>query len=563
MSRATRSACAALLLCLTAICAVATLARAATPTVDYLYPAGGGQGTTVSVTAGIAKGDATIDHWPAKVWTDAPGLVFKAEKKNGTFTATIAEDVTPGPHLVRIYNADGPSAPRIFIVSARCKEQLEKENAGKDSNDNAADAQPAGDLPAVLNGRLEKADVDSWSLQAEAGKWIVAELVCRRLNAPIDPSLQLLDPDGTVVAFAHDTFGLDPLVAHQATRSGRYVLQVSGFTYPPAADIRFGGSKAAIYRLAVTTGPYARFALPSCIAREGKTKLRLFGWNLGEADASGLPIEADAAQTPAGADHILISNQIDNVLRVPLSNVASTPETEPNDSPAAAQAVEAPAGIDGQLGRRGDVDCFALEAHKGDRFIAKIRATSLGSPIDPVLTAIDPAGKQIARANDAAGRDTQIAWTAAADGKYVVTVADLAHRGGREYVYRLEVTHPGDDFTATADKDAYTLAAGKSVDVKVNINRQTGDETAFSIAVTGLPEGVTATAPDIAGKSSSATVTLKAAADADASQQPFSITVSPQGKSHAGPRQAVFVLGQDQLIESTGSLWLRVVGKGN
>src|SRR4051794_33090916 len=58
---------------------VPSRASAAAPSIEYLFPAGGHQGTTVTITVRgkpDAK-DAKIDPWPAKVWADSPGLEFK------------------------------------------------------------------------------------------------------------------------------------------------------------------------------------------------------------------------------------------------------------------------------------------------------------------------------------------------------------------------------------------------------------------------------------------------------------------------------------------------------
>jgi hypothetical protein len=555
MSGAISSARALCVVFLAAVCGVAASAHAAAPTVDYLYPAGGQQGSTVEVTVGVAKGDVKIEPWPVSVWTDSPGFELKAERKNGTFTATIGKEVPPGPHLVRFYNAEGASPPRVFVVS-KVREELEKESGTKDSNDDARDAQPAGKLPAVLNGRLEKSgDVDSWAVEPEIGKWIVADLAARRLNSPIDPSMQLLDPDGTVVAFAHDTFGLDPLVAYQVTRPGRYVLQVSGFAHPPSSDVRFAGSKAAVYRLSVTTGPYARFAFPNCVARSVPTLVQLFGWNLGDAAKNGVPVEHEPAEALREIDEVLIeSSAVENVLRMPLSDQATQLELEPNDKVEAAQKVDAPVDVAGQISRPGDVDCFVAGAKKGDRLVATVRKV-LGSPIDAVLTITDAAGKQIARVNDTAnGLETQASWTAPADGKYFVKVEDLARHGGAEYVYRLAITQAGEDFRVKADNHVYTVIPGKSVDVKLTVTRQPGDDSPMEMNVTGLPKGVTATTPTIPPKGNTATITLKADADAAAANQPFRITAA----NGSTTRRVLFSLGQDQLIDATSSLWLTV-----
>jgi hypothetical protein len=535
-------------------------ARATAPSIEYLFPAGGQQGTTVTVAAGgkaDAK-DAKIDPWPAKVWADCPGLEFKAAEANGTFTATIAKDCPPGPHLVRIYNDDGPSAPRVFVVG-RHPEALEQE-----PNDDAGKAQPLDKLPTVVNGQLDKAnDVDSYAIDVEAGRWIVAELLCRRINSPVDPALHLLDPDGVEIAFNHDTFGLDPFITCRAPRSGRYVLQVVGFAYPPGVDVRFAGGNGTVYRLSVTTGPYARYAMPLGVRRGEKTDLTLFGWNLGP-DGRSAPLQYDGGALPLRADSIeLAAPAIDNVLRLPVADLPQRVEEEPNDAADQAQHVETPVAITGRIGRPGDVDRFAFAAKKGEELAFALTSPSRGFPLDATLRVEDAAGKPLARDGDANGvQDPKIGWSAPADGTYVVAVSDQGHGGGDDYVYRLEIRRPTPDFRATADAASVKIEPGKSAEVKVTVARQGGYAAPLAVLVTGLPDGVTASGPAVPAAGGGAiTVTLSTAASAKPANVPLRVLVVSTDEDHPAARTAtIALLPADQLVTKTDTIWLTVAG---
>src|SRR4051794_7449645 len=93
--------------------AIAHAAGAAEPVLKQLYPLGGQRGTTVSVTA-----PGAAEPWPPQVWADTAGLAFRAEADKGKLTVEIAKDAALGPHLVRLFNAQGASSPRFFFVSA-------------------------------------------------------------------------------------------------------------------------------------------------------------------------------------------------------------------------------------------------------------------------------------------------------------------------------------------------------------------------------------------------------------------------------------------------------------
>ena len=119
------------------ICFVAVFAtmvtslRAAPPTVTALFPAGMKRGMTIEVTA-----SGTFDNWPVKVWTDCSGLNFLAETNSGKFLVQIAKDAPLGPHLLRVFNQDGASIPRLFVITR------EKDMEEKEPNDSFKQAQP-------------------------------------------------------------------------------------------------------------------------------------------------------------------------------------------------------------------------------------------------------------------------------------------------------------------------------------------------------------------------------------------------------------------------------------
>ena len=100
---------------------VATAACAAPPKVDYFFPAGAQRGTTVEVTVG-----GVFERWPVKAWASAKGIDVKPAKVNGKIVVTVADDVEPGVHHIRLFDEQGASIARPFIVGL-LPETLEKE----------------------------------------------------------------------------------------------------------------------------------------------------------------------------------------------------------------------------------------------------------------------------------------------------------------------------------------------------------------------------------------------------------------------------------------------------
>jgi hypothetical protein len=501
-----------------------------------------------------ATAAAKISPWPAKVWADAPGITFEAGAANGTFKAAIAKDAPVGPHLIRVYNADGTSSPHVFVVG-RHAEVLERE-----PNDDARKAQPIDALPAIVNGRLEKpGDVDSFSVQVEAGRWIVGELQCRRLGAPIDPALHLLDPDGNEVAFNHDTFGLDPLIACRAVRPGRYVVQVVGFDYPPSTNVRFAGSKAAVYRLLLTTGPYARYAFPAGLKRGQKAALQIGGWNLGES-GTRTSVEFDAIGLPAHLPFKLLTvPDIDNSLPIALGDCPERSFDADEYEPGKPRDVKPPVTLNGRLAHAGETHRYRFMALKGRQYHFAPAPFLSDLPVRPALVLEDAHGAAIARGEGAeAGDAAAIEWTAPADGTYTLAVSDLYHEGGDESVYRIEMRPVTPDYRATRAADALKLEAGKSAPLKVTIAREGGFAAPVEAVLTGLPAGVTATTSGatIAGE---LTLTLAAAPGAAPANVPLRVLAVAADPDDPRPRVATFALAPDSLVPACDTIWLTVV----
>ena len=525
--------------------------RAAAPTVDYLFPAGGQAGTTIPVTVG-----GKLEPWPVKIWVDSPGLKFTAGKTNGSFNVQIAKDVAPGPHLVRFFNDDGASVLRTFVVGT-IPEILEKE-----PNNHYKQAQIIEKLPVTINGRLEKnGDLDSFAVRVEAGKWLVAQVDGYGLGSPIDPYLHLLDADGGKLAFANDTATFDPLLAWKVEKSGIYILQLAAFEYPPVADVRFAGKESAVYRLTLTDGPYVEHTFPAGARRGAKTELHLLGWNLpdesSELDLTGISATQAMFQFMApGAG---------KPLALPLSDLPELFEIEPNDNPAQPQAVSFPCVINGRIDPAGDVDRFAFTAKKDEQIEIGLRSAELGFLLDGLLEVEDKDGKQLNQNDDSTegGFDPMLVVETPADGRYVVSVSDLKHQGGRDFIYRLEIKRAESGFRATVDSQSYVLETGKTVEVKVNVDRLNKDKEKLVARVLGLPEGISVKGGEVPGSGGEVKLTLSAPEKCERFSGSIRVIIAASEEKPERTVLAQFNLKDkeapsDLLVNQTSDLWLTV-----
>ncbi|MEQ2007360.1 MAG: hypothetical protein ABMA26_11230 [Limisphaerales bacterium] len=529
-------------------------AEGAAPAPESLFPSGGKQGATVSVNVG-----GKLDGWPVAAWTDHSGLVFKPATNSGTYSVSIGADVPPGAHLVRFYNGDGAAEPRPFVVGLR-DEILEVE-----LNDDFRKAQRLAKSAVVVNGRLEKAgDVDSFAITAEPGKWIVAAVDCYALGSSVDPVVQILDERGVRVAFNHDTHNLDALAAWQAERTGTYTVQVYGFAHPPAADVSAKGSAAFVYRLTVTTGPFARLAFPAGVKRGTKSPVSLLGWNL---DKAGATQAVDASHTQAADQQLFVTAALTgDALVLDVGETNELAELEPNDTAATAQPVALPATLNGRIGKPGDVDRFAFTAKKNERFNWQVRAAALHSSLAARIRVEDTNGVSLVQQESGDGSDPKLGWNAPADGTFVVAITDMYGKGGWDHVYRIEHVASPPHFTATIPTHAFFVENGKTNEIKVTLARNEGFKEKLTLSVKGLPDGVTARPAAVPDKSGEVKVELIASADAKAASGPIEILLSAPEVRPPLSRAATFSLrgGEtrgDRLINDGHVAWLTVANK--
>ena len=529
--------------------------RAEAPVIESMFPLGGQAGTTAKVTF-----TGKLGPGPVGGWVDFPGGVVKPEGTNGVFQIIIPTNTPPGPCLLRLFNAEGASRPRIFTVG------IFPEITEVEPNDSLTKPQAITNLPVTINGRFDKAgDADLFTVHLAAGQTLVAEAVANMLGSSIDPALTLRDAAGNQVAFAHDGLGLDALLAYPVSKAGTYLVQLAGFAYPPAADVRFVGGKSQFYRLTLTTGAYLRSSFPAGLARGAAGNVQLVGWNLGGTN----PFLAHAIAAAAATGRLdfaeITRAAVPNRLRLMLGDGAEIAEVEPNDTRVQAQKITPPVTVNGRLERAGDVDRFALSARKGERFEFKLLAGSLGAPMDSVLTVEDAAGKEIARVDDSAGdTDARLVWAATAETNYFVAVRDLFSKGGPDFVYRLEVGPPVPGFTVAVDTHAFAVQVGKTNELKLTVTPVNGYAcTNLQVVVEGLPDDVTVQVPKIAAKGGEVKVSLLASADAESSNQPIRVLViAPEFKPEK-TRPAIFTVNAkdtspELFINQTDSLWLTV-----
>jgi hypothetical protein len=531
-------------------------ALAAAPTLDHLFPVAVQAGTTGTVTA-IGK----FDPWPPQVWVDAPGIVFKPGTNRGKFSVEIAADAPVGPHLVRAFNDQGASGLRFLFVTG------ETQLAEQEPNDDFKQPQAIEALPVSLNGRLDKSgDVDSFAVELAAGQQLVASVDAFTLASPVDAVLRVVDARGAQVAFNHDGSTLDPFLAWTATSAGSYVVQVFGFAYPAESAVKFTGNDKCVFRLHLSRGPTLRHTLPLGVQRGAQTPLRITGWNVGQVET----VRFDGSRLPVDATHATLRPPgFDNALSLPVGDGPDRIESAPGAAALETDQMDVPSAITGCIGKPDEEDRFRFAAKKDEKLLIEIQSACLGFPLDAWLKVESSEGKELARSDDSAGSDPKLEWSAPTDGTFTAIVGNVLHRGGADHLYRLSVRRAAPSLQVNASETAFSIAPGRTNELKVAIKRLHGFEAKLTLSAKNLPDGLTQEPAEVPEKGGEVSLKLVASAEAKPFSGPIQIvaTETQSGKEHRATTSLTSSSENNGVpggftklaIESTDQLWLTVL----
>jgi hypothetical protein len=265
------------------------------------------------------------------------------------------------------------------------------------------------------------------------------------------------------------------------------------------------------------------------------------------------PPAADVA-LKGGASHVYRLTATDGPAKAP-----------PADEP---KALTIPALLNGCIAKARDEDAYTFTAKKGDDWLITVRAQALRSPLDATLRIEDADGKVLQQADDGEKEnlDPTLRWKAAKDGSFKLVVADRFHHASADHAYELSVKPFTPSLSGALDTHGYELAAGKTVEVKLNVKASGTFAGKIQARAVQLPAGVTADAVDVPAKGGDVKLTLKAAPEAAASQAPFAVEIVTSAPDAV---QTVLASYAIPFIEPRGDLlimtdtrpWLTVTAK--
>jgi len=228
------------------------------------------------------------------------GEPAKIEMKGWDLTKAVLtpppKDAGPGIHPVAA-SKDGFTSNRLPFALDTLPEGFDKE-----SNNDRSSAQKVK-LPIVINGRIDRPDDwDVFEFAGRAGDTVVAEVIARRLDSPLDSVLKLTDANGSVLAMNDDHEDVEAGVnTHDADSHLMFKLPADGTYYVHLGDAARSGGPEYAYRLRLSEPrpDFALFVVPSSIALRGKATASVSVQALRKDGFTG-PISVGLKNPPAG-----------------------------------------------------------------------------------------------------------------------------------------------------------------------------------------------------------------------------------------------------------------------
>jgi hypothetical protein len=459
-------------------------------------PMGGTVGTTFDVTiAGENLEDVTELRFQHPGITAVAKTNDQGVTETNKFTVTIAADCPAGIYEARVLSRLGISSARIFSVGTL------PEVLPTQPNTSLATAM-ALPVNSVCNATISSKAIDFYSFEAQKGHRYIVHCSARGIDSKLDPVVIIADQTGRDLVVERRGNTLD----FTAQQDGRHVIKLH--------ELTFKGGTGYFYRLTLQEIS-ADAPIPSFPATKF---VRSFSW-----PPSGLPA------------------------------VAATQEAEESKT----QSITLPCDISGRFYPAADVDTYEFTATAGDAWWVEVASDRLGLNTDPAIVVQQSKMEgneqkwvDLVELNDIAspvkpssngyaydgppfdGGSTDILGKLEIKetGTYRILLSDLFGGTRREpqNVYRLVVRKAQPDFAVAAwglhmelrngDRNALSkplaLRAGSTVALEVVTVRRDGFDGEIQLAISGLPNGVTAQGLTIPAGKMRGVVLLTAASDA-------------------------------------------------
>ena len=433
----------------------------------------------------------------------------------------IAPDAAKGPRTLRLFGKNGITNPLSILVGDF------PEVSKPVSTEPPPPAPPVVQFPVILNGQILPGQTDRYVFHGVRGEHLVFVAQARDLIPYLadavpgwfEPVMTIQDAAGKPMASAQSfRFAPDPVLAFEVKESGDYTLMIR--------DALYRGREDFVYRITAGKIPFVTGIFPLGGLSGSNANVEVFGWNL--------PRQRISLAVPPGEGTEKIPQLTNGFATMDVAfahgEFAEPLAAEPDNDPAHAGPVTAPANVNGRIDYPGDVDIFSIKCKKGAPVVVEVFARRLNSPLDSYLRITDADGKQLACNDDLDDKesgllthhaDSRIDFTPPSSGQYFIHLSDAQRQGGAEYGYRLHIDRPRPDFALRVVPSGINGAPGATVPVTIYAVRKEG--FAGEIDVSTSTAGYVLSGGRIPAGCDSVTATLTFPEAAKGAPQPLEI----------------------------------------
>ncbi len=434
----------------------------------------------------VSKGAESKLLENAKFWTSFP---MEKEQKDGTTRTRPSKDTSLGIHFLRVFVGDNITPWQTVLIDDL--PLVVRKDRGNDTLAKALELKGAG----ILTGTVQASKSEFYKVKLAKGESFTVEVLAQRLFSKMDPMVRVLDERGRQLAFNEDEPGLgrDCRLRFTAKAEQTVIIEVR--------DSFYQGGDQYVYALRIGEIPQVNFVYTGA-----KGESIWFGPDAGGEKFSSAATQPGIAQWFAPR---LAMGKPAALVTVASEVTDKVSEAEPNDQLAQANSVKVADTVFGRFEKTGDVDWFAWEVKKGEKFLVRAQTRSIGLPADVKLTAHGKEGKELAASKMAAEDEGGLDVTAAEDGKLFLRVSHLARLSGPEQGYRLNIRSAKTSFVATNETGKVVVAQDGTADLKVGVERLGYDE-AIEFTLEPKVEGLTLSKSSIEAKKKEGTLQFKA-----------------------------------------------------
>ncbi len=410
---------------------------------------------------------------------------------------TIDPRARPGMRELRLVTTNGGASNPIRFMVNSIPEIREYE-----PNDLASPEQSHMQLPGIINGQIMPGDEDKFSFDAQKGQQLVIQVKARELVPYLADAvpgwfqavIAVHNDKGKEIAYADDfQFNPDPALLFEVPETGKYHVTIR--------DSIYRGREDFVYRIAVGELPFVTGIYPLGGQKGTKAAVTAYGWNL---HAGGFNLNTKVRDRTTKKGLLNANGVISNYVHYEVGTLSESTEVENNNQMKGAGLVNLESTVNGRIDAVGDVDFFKFRATKDQKIKVSTNARRLYSPVDTLIRVFDTKGNVLAWNDDMEGcgnmtdrtglithnSDSELEFTAPANGVYFVQVMDTQNKGGPTHAYRLDIVEPKPGFDIYVTPSSITIPSGGAAKAILHVRRNNGYTGPIDVKVANKSKGL-------------------------------------------------------------------------